>query len=510
LKKIAFLIILGLLFAACKNAPGPQGAPAEPPVVSVTRWSEKTELFLEHPPLVAGEKVRFAVHLTELGRFAALTEGKVIVELRAPDGAVEAFRTEGPSRPGIFGVDVTPGTPGVRVMTVRLESPALDDLHDVGEVQVFVDAGAARPAAGPEDVEAVSFLKEQQWTLDFATQVVTERSIHGSLRVPAEVRPRTGGEAQVVAPVAGRLGAGDSIPGVGFPVQAGQVLAWIVPRAAAPADRASLELAVEEAKTAWELARRDRERVERLAGAGAVPGKRLDEARAAEDTAQARLKAGQARLAQHDFSRDAESGTRDTGGHFALRAPISGVLAASRAAPGAFVEEGQSLFRVVATDPVHVVAFVPEAEAWRLRGLSGGELELAGMTGPVPLGRVISTGRVVEPEARTLPVVFEVRNPDAGLAVGQSVHVRLFVEAETKSPAVPETAIVDDAGRSVVFAQVAGESFLRRPVRLGGREKGYVQVLEGLRLGERVVTAGAYQIRLASLSPRAPAHGHVH
>ena len=76
--------------------------------------------------------------------------------------------------------------------------------------------------------------------------------------------------------------------------------------------------------------------------------------------------------------------------------------------------------------------------------------------------------------------------------------------------AVPEDAVIDDGGRPVVFVQAAGESFARRPVRLGARAAGYVQVLEGVRPAERVVTRGAYLIRLAALSPQIPAHGHVH
>jgi multidrug efflux pump subunit AcrA (membrane-fusion protein) len=69
---------------------------------------------------------------------------------------------------------------------------------------------------------------------------------------------------------------------------------------------------------------------------------------------------------------------------------------------------------------------------------------------------------------------------------------------------------VDDGGRPVVFVQAAGETFLRRPVRLGIREGGYVQVLEGVSRGERVVARGAHLIRLAAMSGQVPAHGHVH
>ena len=94
--------------------------------------------------------------------------------------------------------------------------------------------------------------------------------------------------------------------------------------------------------------------------------------------------------------------------------------------------------------------------------------------------------------------------------MNQAVHVRLFTSAADVEPAVPESSIVDDGGRPVVFVQVGGESFLRRPVELGTRESGYVQVLEGIYPGERVVTQGAHLIRLASMSNQVPAHGHAH
>jgi multidrug efflux pump subunit AcrA (membrane-fusion protein) len=61
-----------------------------------------------------------------------------------------------------------------------------------------------------------------------------------------------------------------------------------------------------------------------------------------------------------------------------------------------------------------------------------------------------------------------------------------------------------------VFVQIAGETFERRPVTLGARAGELVQIAEGVKPGERVVTKGAYLVRLASLSTSVPAHGHVH
>jgi len=509
MKKAALVILAGLWLWGCRGEAVKSDVLEDPAAKSVTRWTEKTELFLEYPPLVAGEVSRFSVHLTDLDSFKPLTAGRVVVELRASDGGMESFDVEAPSRPGIFGLDVKPATPGVGTLAIRLESPTLQDVHEVGAVEVFSDPQEAARSVEGEAIEAIGFLKEQQWTLDFATAVVSEHSLRESIRVPAEVRPKTGGEAEVIAPVAGRIAAGGVIPGAGTPVHNGQVLARIVPKTAIPADRAALELNVTEALSSLGLAEKDRQRVERLVNAGAIPGRRLDEATAAEANARARLEASRSLLAQHELTRSAE-GQSTEHFEFFLRAPITGVIADSLAVAGAGVEEGQRLFRVVALDPVHVVAFVPEADSNRLGRLTEGELEIFGGNQPVPLGRVVSVGRVVDPESRTVSVIFELGNPDARFAVGQLVFVRLFTGNKALGLAVPESAIVDDAGRPVVFVQVAGESFLRRPVRLGIRDSGYVGILDGVAPGERVVTAGAYQIRLAALSPQVPAHGHVH
>jgi multidrug efflux pump subunit AcrA (membrane-fusion protein) len=58
--------------------------------------------------------------------------------------------------------------------------------------------------------------------------------------------------------------------------------------------------------------------------------------------------------------------------------------------------------------------------------------------------------------------------------------------------------------------QRGGETFERRAVTVGARSGDAVQILEGVKAGERVVATGAYLVRLASLSTQVPAHGHVH
>lgn len=511
MKRLTVIFPLFLLLSGCKKETPPVAQAREKlPTVAVSHWTEKTELFAEHPVLVAGCKARFAIHLTSLRDFKALAKGRVTVELVPKNAVTETFFTDASSRPGIFGVDVQPKASGTYTLSVQLNSPELDDVHELGPVTVYANAAQAA-ASHPEEekTETITFLKEQQWAMDFATEEARDRAFRESLKVPGEVRPRTGGEVEVTAPTAGRLSTSHAVPAVGTAVTKGQILASLIPRAGISPDRPSLEFAVSEATTALELARKNRERVERLLAVGAIPSKRLEEAQASEVTEAARVKAAQTRLAQYETSRQAEGEPpRETA--FLVRSPISGVVAESHATAGASVEEGESLYRIVALDAVYVVASIPESEAVHLRQVTGGEIELPGLERPLALGRLVSIGRIVDPASRTLSVITEAANSRRLLSIGQAVSLRLFVSGQSKGVAVPERAIIDDAGRPVVFVQLGGESFQRRPVRLGSRETGYVEVLEGIRTGERVVTRGAYLIRLAALSTQIPGHGHVH
>ena len=498
-------LVLGGCASGTTARPAEEVEPEEP-VVVVTQWTDATELFMEYPPLVANQTSRFAIHLTDLDDFAAVAEGRVVVSL---EGATTAeFPTEGPATPGIFGVDVTPTRPGPYRLVVSLEAATLRDLHDVGSVTVHADPSSVVVPAAEDDGE-VSFLKEQQWVLDFATAPAEPRVMTGSLVIAAEIEPRTGGRVDVTAPVAGRLTGDSAARPIGTEVSRGDALVEIIPHSAHGEDRPALELGVAEALDALELARAERARVDRLVDAGALPARRQLEARVAEQTAESRVRAAEAHLAQLDATRTGETeGGRDI--RFVLRAPMSGVVAESQSTPGASVDAGALLFRLVALDRVHVVGALPEAALVRIDELVGAELEIPGMAAPIALDRLVTVGRVLDARARTVPIVYELSEPDRRIAIGQAVSLRLFVAGATEAVTVPESAIVDDAGQPVVFVQVGGESFARRAVRLGNREAGLVQILGDVAPGERIVVTGAPLIRLASLSPQVPAHGHTH
>ena len=486
----------------------------ERPAVVEARWTDRTELFVEYPVLVAGETSRFAIHLTDLDTFGPVRTGRAAVVLGGAGD--ETFAVDEPGRPGIFGIDVTPSAAGTYDLEIRLDAPGLADRHRLGSVTVHgsLDAASGAGAAGAVDIAdgddgTIPFLKEQQWTLDFATAPAEVRPVADGLAIAAEIAPRTGGRADVTMPVAGRLAEELPLLPIGSLVARGDTLAEVIPHSGHGEDRPALELDVAEARSALELSRAARARVDRLVEAGAVPERRQFEARVAEETAQARLHAAEAHLAQLDATRTGQGdGASDV--RFVLRAPIAGVVAFSDATPGASVEAATRLFQVVAVDRVHVVGSVPEAALPRIADLAGAEVDVPGLGAPVPLDRLVAVGRVLDPVARTVPITYELRDPDPRIAVGQAVELRLFLSAATETVTVPESAVVDDAGQPVIFVQVGGELFERRPVTLGNREGGAVQVAGDVAPGERIVIRGAPLIRLAALSPQVPAHGHVH
>ena len=134
MKNLRVLIpILLSVLAGCSSQSPQTNAQAEAITLSVTKWSGKTELFMEYPPLVAGKTGRFAVHFTNLSDFKAVTGGRVTVELQG-GGSPDRFAADPQKGPGIFGVNVTPQKAGIYSMTVKLESPAVSDSVLVGDV----------------------------------------------------------------------------------------------------------------------------------------------------------------------------------------------------------------------------------------------------------------------------------------------------------------------------------------------------------------------------------------
>ena len=481
-----------LLYLTLVSCGVPAAEVAEPEIASsvVTQWNDSTELFLEYPHPVAGEGTgNWAIHLTDRKDFKPIRAGVVTVQFTpTAAGEPQAFTIDAPARDGIFLLDPVVSRPGVYTVELALSSPQVTSRHELRGVTVYASLADA-PREGGEEAEAgISFLKEQQWVISFDVAQSTEREVQRTVSAPAEVVVPDGALFHVSAPVDGIVpaDANRAAPSVGSRVRAGEVLAVLAPTAQ--------EGGFAELRGRVERLEREVARSELLYEAGAVPRRRLEEAR--HD-----LEIGQAELA-------AMGGV--VGGDFMLRlrSPITGVVARRDFTPGGRVAAGVPLFTVVDPLTAWLRVQLPVAQASALtegtaRFMVEGSNELHATS------RLLSVGSVVDPRTRTVPVVYQAETTD-DVAFGQIATATVPVSGMQRGLAIPESAVLDDNGLPVAYVQTGGETFERRALTLDHGDGAWVLVREGIRAGEMVVVRGAYQVRLASMSGNEFAGGHAH
>ncbi len=502
------LLALVLLVTACSDHYHHSDSHEhELPTREITHFTDATELFLEFGPLIAGERTALVAHFTDLNDYRPIEQGHLDVILSGGGEPMERFRIESQRAPGIFRPTIAPRAEGERELRLVLTTDKQEITHALGTITVHASREAARSARHPSaPTGEIGLYKEQQWRSEFAVAPVQRQPLRDSVSAPARVRAAANGEFVVTAVVAGSVRATGDFPALGDPVEKGQVLATLVPRAGEGIDHASLDAEQQAARTALELAQTTLARIEQLHERGAISTQRLEEARAEREQAQSRLRSAELRLAQ--------LGSDDQGG-LELLAPLDGIIARVPVAHGAAVDAGSHLFHIVDPRDLWLEVQVSEADAGRLDSPSGAAFELPGATEPVTLdvgdnARLVGVGSMIDPISRSLPVIFALQPPDPRLKVNQRVQARIYTGQSREALSIPSSAVIQDGGEPVVYVMVSGESFSRRPVRLGARDGDRFEVLEGLSEGERIVSKGAMQVRLAAATPDAMGHGHAH
>ncbi|MDJ0762057.1 MAG: efflux RND transporter periplasmic adaptor subunit [Myxococcota bacterium] len=480
-------------------------------VVVKTHFTDRTELFVEFAALVKGEPSVMAAHLTRLTDYSPVTAGMVTVVLSGGGHPNEVFSVNTPSSPGIFRPTVTPEYKAERQVILRLKTKDLDISHDLGELPVYAATSEVPLQASAGASGGISFLKEQQWKIDFGIIQVVERSFRQAIPAYGKLIARSGGKAIITAPVAGRvLSVDERFVRLGDDVAKNQTLSTLSVRSDQSADPAALQLAREQARLSLDFATAELGRLTSLYEQGAVAERRVLAARKEVETRQAEYKASMQRLRQHLDHTGQTRGRKK--GNLSIRTPIAGTITRVLATPGAFVEAGAELFHVADLDQLWLEARVTEANVGKLVDPQGAWFQVDGFEAPFETGdgALVTVGGVVDEQSRTVPVIFELVNPDRRLRIGMSADVRIVVGQARSGLAVPQDAILHQEGQEIAFVMVQGETFERRLVELGIREAGYVEVTSGLDLGERVVDKGAFAVRLAGSAAQIPSHGHTH
>jgi RND family efflux transporter MFP subunit len=432
------------------------------------------------------------------------------VSLRAA-GADQAYRQDTPKRDGIYPVDIRPTAEGSYEMFFAIEGPSGREEIAAGRVRVGSAGSPGGAVADEGDAAspgAIAFLKEQQWRTEFATAPVQEATLHESVAGPARVMPSAGGEAILTA-TSNAAVVPEPWPYPGLDVVKGRTVMRLLPRVGErslpdlQADAVSLEAEVD-------AARKRVDRLEELLRVEATSAAELERARATLAGLEARL--GSAR--QGVSAAGGPGGQSPGGAAIAIAAPWSGRVAEVLVSPGQTVEAGAALARLVKLRPLWIVLALRPEDAARVHGSPTGlMLRRPGSSEILKVGpgemRLVSRTPEVDPRTASINLILEADLSASDLAIGSSVEAEILLAGERRGIVVPAAALIDDSGVLVAYVQIEGESFVRREVRVVAREGGRALV-EGLGLGERVVTVGGATVRRSSLLSSGAPEGHVH
>jgi cobalt-zinc-cadmium efflux system membrane fusion protein len=196
-------------------------------------------------------------------------------------------------------------------------------------------------------------------------------------------------------------------------------------------------------------------------------------------------------LGLKDSAIDALSTKPGLAATFALNAPIDGIVIERNATIGATVGTDASVFKIIDISRVWVDANVFEKDLPRVRVGQGVKLTATAFPGTTFSGRVIFINSVVDPDSRTVKVRTEVPNPDGRLKPDMFANVEIITDVNSAAISVPQSAVLDDGGKSIVFV-AEGKGYKQRQVQLGIKSGDRVEIIDGLKAGDQVVVKGNY------------------
>lgn len=192
-----------------------------------------------------------------------------------------------------------------------------------------------------------------------------------------------------------------------------------------------------------------------------------------------------------------------------VRAPSAGTVIEAPALAGAHVEPGDPLFKLADPASLWARVHVFEKDLAAVRPGSSAVLRTQAFPGREFPGRLVLLGPVMDEKTRTVEGRIEVGNADGCLRAGMYVEAALASGRERTAVVVPASALQEFQSLPVVFVREGETTFRLRPVEIGDREGGLVEIVGGVSAGEWVVTTGGFLLKSELLkSSLADEHGH--
>lgn len=325
------------------------------------------------------------------------------------------------------------------------------------------------------------------------SQVIQAGDFHGVIHTSGRILAASCDETTVVATISGRVGQTGHVS-EGVHVAAGTNLYTLTSSDMQVADGDP----VKRAKIDLDKAKRDYDRAQAL-----VEDKIISE----KDYQIAKAEYESSLLTYNSLARN-----RGEGG-VVVKAPKAGFVKQSLVNEGDYVEAGQPLMVITQNQHLYLRAEVPERHWNELGKITCAKFRTSYSKQLYDItqmgGHIQSYGRSTEQGNAYIPVIFEFNNT-GDLVQGSYAEIYLETSRVEHVISVPVTALTEEQGLHYVYIQEDEDGYRKQEVTLGMSDGERTEILTGLKGGERVVTQGAVQVKLASASNAIPAHTHNH
>lgn len=344
-------------------------------------------------------------------------------------------------------------------------------------------------AAGHSD--EIILAPEKAKAAGVVSEIIQPKVFRRVITTSGQVQAAQGDESVVVANVAG-------VVSFRRPVTDGMSVGKGAPLLHISAENMPDGDPVKRARIAYETAKNDYERAAKLVESQIVSQKEFNTVKEVYENA---------RLAYEAISK------HPTQGGVAVTAPIGGYVKNCLVKEGDYVSVGQPLVSITQNRRLFLRADVSEKYYAHLHGIQSANFKTPYDNRVYELdelkGRLLSYGKAAGDASFYVPVTFEFDNR-GDVVPGSYVEVYLLSGEMPDVLVLPVTALTEEQGLYFVYLQLDEEGYKKQEVTLGASNGKEVQVLTGLKAGDRVVTQGAYQVKLASASNAIPAHSHEH
>ena len=357
-----------------------------------------------------------------------------------------------------------------------------DNKSTVNKTGSEPDETGERKTNGKEDEEtAVTLTPDEVRTAGIQVTTLTLQRASGRVRVTAMIEANQDALAHIAPRVAGRIVRVQA--NLGDVVKVGQALAVLD-----SIDLGEARSVYRTAQTELSLARANFDRLDGLYREQVIAQKDWLAARADYEKAKSVFRAAADKLRLLGVAPGGDGST------FPVIAPFSGMVIEKNAVLGELAPVDKSLFTVANLSTVWIESDFYEKDLSSIQVGAAAQVTVAAYPDAVFEGKLAYISSTVDPQTHTVKGRIEVHNPRLALKPGMFANVALVSGSRVEGLAVPETAIILFKGEPSVF-RAEGNRFEPQAVQTGAYANGYVVIRSGLKAGDRVVTAGAYQLK---------------